>query len=48
MHTKGKISAEDAKQARDRVTVVGAEKGVAGMRDVDMVIEVRLRTKHDV
>ena len=39
---QGKISSEDAKQARDRVSVIAADKGLAGMRDVDMVIEVRL------
>ncbi|THH27827.1 hypothetical protein EUX98_g6367 [Antrodiella citrinella] len=37
--TKGKISAEDAKETRGRVTVISAEKGLAGMRDADMVIE---------
>jgi len=36
---KGKISAEDAKEARDRVTVISVEKGLTGMRDTDMVIE---------
>ncbi|KAI0343470.1 hypothetical protein BDW22DRAFT_1355915 [Trametopsis cervina] len=36
---KGKITSEEAKEARDRVTVVSPEKGLAGIRDVDMVIE---------
>lgn len=41
---KGKIQEIDAKEARDRVSVVSPEKGIAGLRDVDMVIEVRLYT----
>ncbi|KAI0821166.1 3-hydroxyacyl-CoA dehydrogenase [Irpex lacteus] len=36
---KGKITSEEAKEARDRVTVVGPEKGLAGVQDVDMVVE---------
>ncbi|TCD66272.1 hypothetical protein EIP91_001601 [Steccherinum ochraceum] len=36
---KGKVSSEDAKDAKDRVTVVSAEQGLSGLRDVDMVIE---------
>jgi 3-hydroxybutyryl-CoA dehydrogenase len=39
---KGKISSDDAKDAIDRVTVVSPEVGLKGLRDVDMVIEVRL------
>jgi 3-hydroxybutyryl-CoA dehydrogenase len=35
---KGKISSEDAKDARDRVSVV--EGDLNQLRDVDMVIEV--------
>ncbi|KAJ7188902.1 3-hydroxyacyl-CoA dehydrogenase [Mycena filopes] len=35
---KGRISADEAKDARGRVEVVG-EEGVKGLRDVDMVIE---------
>ena len=38
---KGRISSEEAKEARDRVSVVGPEAGIKGMREVDMVIEVR-------
>jgi hypothetical protein len=38
--SKGRISSEEAKEARDRITVVGEQTGVAGLRDVDMVIEV--------
>ncbi|KZT72449.1 hypothetical protein DAEQUDRAFT_705606 [Daedalea quercina L-15889] len=36
---KGKITAEQASEARERVTVVGQEKGMQGLRDVDMVVE---------
>lgn len=36
---KGKIKAEEAKEARDRVTVVPPEKGLVGLQDVDMVVE---------
>ena len=39
---KGKITSEEAKEARDRVVAVGEDVGVKGLRDVDMVIEVRL------
>lgn len=38
---KGRITSEEAKEARDRVSVVGEEVGLKGLRDVDMVIEVR-------
>lgn len=37
---KGRLSSEQAKEARDRVSVVGSEAGIKGMREVDMVIEV--------
>jgi len=36
---KGRLSSEQAKEARDRVSVVGSEAGIKGMREVDMVIE---------
>ncbi|KAI0313318.1 3-hydroxyacyl-CoA dehydrogenase [Amylostereum chailletii] len=36
---KGKISDLDAKEARERISVIGPEKGLKGVRDVDMVIE---------
>ncbi|KAG5646215.1 hypothetical protein DXG03_004041 [Asterophora parasitica] len=36
---KGRITSEQAKEARDRVTVVGGDVGVKGLRDVDMVVE---------
>lgn len=39
---KGRISQADATEARERVTVVGPEVGLRGLRDVDMVVEVRL------
>lgn len=35
---KGRLKSEDAKEARDRVTVAD---GLKALRDVDMVIEVR-------
>jgi 3-hydroxybutyryl-CoA dehydrogenase len=38
---KGKIEAIDAKEARERVQVVPPEVGLKGLRDVDMIIEVR-------
>lgn len=39
---KGKIQEGDARQARERVSVVDQVVGVGALRDVDMVIEVRL------
>ena len=39
--SKGKIQEADAKHARERVSVVDHAVGVRGLRDVDMVIEVR-------
>jgi hypothetical protein len=38
---KGKIQEGDARQARERVSVVDQAVGVRSLRDVDMVIEVR-------
>ncbi len=38
---KGRITSDEAKDARERITVVGADAGIKGLRDVDMVIEVR-------
>lgn len=37
---KGRISSEQSKETRDRVSVVSGEAGVSGFRDVDMVVEV--------
>jgi 3-hydroxybutyryl-CoA dehydrogenase len=37
---KGRLTNEEAKETRDKITVVGSELGIKGMRDVDMVIEV--------
>ena len=37
---KGRLSSEEAKEARDKVSVVGSEVGIKGMKEVDMVIEV--------
>lgn len=37
---KGKLENTAAKEARDRVTIVG-EEGIKGFRDLDMVVEVR-------
>jgi len=42
--TKGRLTNEQAKESRDRITVVGQEQGIKGLRDVDMVIEVQLST----
>ena len=39
--SKGKISEADAKEARERVVVVPEATGLRGLKDVDMVIEVR-------
>lgn len=36
---KGRLSSEEAKEARDKVSVVGPEAGIKGMREADMVIE---------
>ncbi|KAF8161408.1 3-hydroxyacyl-CoA dehydrogenase [Crassisporium funariophilum] len=36
---KGRITSEEAKEARDKVSVVGPEAGIKGMRDVDMIVE---------
>lgn len=41
--SKGKIQEADARHARERVSVVDQTVGVRGLRDVDMVIEVRRR-----
>lgn len=39
--SKGKIQDIEAKEARDRITVLDYEtQGIKGFRDVDMVIEV--------
>jgi 3-hydroxybutyryl-CoA dehydrogenase len=38
--SKGRIQSDEAKAARERVQVVPPEAGLAGLRDVDMVIEV--------
>jgi 3-hydroxybutyryl-CoA dehydrogenase len=37
---KGKIKEADARQARERVSVVDRTAGVRALRDADMVIEV--------
>ncbi|KAG6910445.1 hypothetical protein DXG01_010800 [Tephrocybe rancida] len=37
--SKGRITSEQSKEARDRVTIVGGDVGVKGLRDVDMVVE---------
>ncbi|KAJ7286967.1 3-hydroxyacyl-CoA dehydrogenase [Mycena rebaudengoi] len=36
---KGRISSDEAKDARGRVSVVGVDVGLKGLRDVDMVVE---------
>lgn len=38
---KGRLVDYEAKEARARVQVVPQDKGLAGLRDVDMVVEVR-------
>lgn len=38
---KGRIQEADARQARERVSVVDHAVGVKALRDTDMVIEVR-------
>jgi 3-hydroxybutyryl-CoA dehydrogenase len=40
--SKGKLTSEQAKEAKDRIGVVGPEQGLKGFRDVDMVVEVSL------
>ena len=37
---KGRLTNEQAKEARDRVNVVGREQGIKGLRGADMVVEV--------
>ncbi|KDQ56409.1 hypothetical protein JAAARDRAFT_36576 [Jaapia argillacea MUCL 33604] len=37
--SKGKIQDLEAKEARDRITIVGQDQGLKGMRDADMVVE---------
>ena len=39
--SKGKITELEAKEAKERVTVIPGDKGIAGLRDVDMAIEAR-------
>ena len=39
--SKGRLTNEQAKEARDKISVVGSEAGIRGFRDVDMVIEVQ-------
>src|SRR6266702_3224148 len=41
LRAKGKIQEADARQARERVSVVDRAVGVRALRDTDMVIEVR-------
>ncbi|KAF8623390.1 hypothetical protein AX17_007428 [Amanita inopinata Kibby_2008] len=36
---KGRLTSEEAKEARERITVVDGSVGVKGLRDVDMVVE---------
>jgi 3-hydroxybutyryl-CoA dehydrogenase len=39
--SKGKIQQSEANEAKDRIAVVGPDVGLKGLRDVDMVVEVR-------
>jgi len=38
--SKGKISEQEAKDARARITVVSGDQGINGLKDVDLVVEV--------
>ena len=42
---KGRLTSSEASEARGRVSVVPEEKGIAGLRDVDMAVEVSGITK---
>ena len=42
---KGRLSEMDAQAARARVRAVAQDRGIGGLRDVDMVIEVRAYEK---
>ncbi|KAF8911590.1 3-hydroxyacyl-CoA dehydrogenase [Gymnopilus junonius] len=37
--SKGRLTNEQANEAKDRISVIGPETGIKGFRDVDMVIE---------
>jgi 3-hydroxybutyryl-CoA dehydrogenase len=39
---KGKISEQDAQDARSRITVVPEDVGISGLNDADLVVEVSL------
>ena len=43
--SKGKIQEADARHARERVSVIDQTVGVRGLRDVDMVVEVRRQNR---
>ena len=45
---QGKITQEEAKEARGRVSIVAPEKGLAGIQDADMVIEVSVINNSEV
>ncbi|KAG5638447.1 hypothetical protein H0H81_012664 [Sphagnurus paluster] len=36
---KGRLTTEQSKEARDRVSIVSTDVGIKGLRDVDMVVE---------
>ena len=40
--SKGRIQPGDAQDTRGRIQVVSPEEGLKGLRDVDMVVEVRV------
>jgi 3-hydroxybutyryl-CoA dehydrogenase len=44
--SKGKLTEEEAKDARDRLSVVSEEKGINGLKDVDLVVEVSYAPAH--
>ena len=38
--SKGRLTNEQSKEARDRIGIVSPEAGMKGLRDVDMIVEV--------
>ena len=44
---KGKLSEQEAKDARQRITVVPEEQGIEGLKDVDLVVEVSSLSSND-
>jgi 3-hydroxybutyryl-CoA dehydrogenase len=42
--SKGKITQQEADDARQRVTIVPHDVGISGLKDVDLVVEVCLNS----